>query len=665
MSKHDAESALAALADEIAVLNDRLGPNHVSGQPLPPDRIDLTHLPAGAENFLGRGAELADLDTAWAAGSGIAVVELIAPGGTGKTALMKRWLDGVRAAGWGGAARVFGWSFYSQGTGENRQASEDHFLAEAIKWFGVEIEASANPADKGRALADRIAASRTLLVLDGLEPLQYPPGPLAGELRAPGLQALLTHLATAGQPGRCVVTSREWLQDLGEWARSETNPGGPVLRVDLGNLSETDGARLLHARGATRAGAAAIAPDDQELKDATREVRGHALTLSLLGRYLARAKGGDIRKRDSVDLVRADRDARGHATKVVAAYEAWFAREGKARSRELAALRLLGFFDRPASRALVDALRAAPPIPGLTEPLQDLDEDAWTTTLANLADCGLAQPDTESGSLDAHPLVREHLAESLKIYQPEAWREGHRRLYESLKASVPHRPEGLAGLQPLYQAVAHGCLAGLYEETREEVYVDRILRGTGDDGFYSFRKLGAFGDNLSALAYLFAEPWHRPSPALNFCVQGLLLSETAIQLRGQGRLAEALEPMGAGAKMAVVQKDWKNAARTFSNLSELQLTLGRILDAVADARRAGEYADLSGDAFFGLSREPRWRTPCTSRASPRPPSGRSSRPSVCRPRISPSTLSSTRLGATAIATCSWLERREPFGPPGE
>jgi hypothetical protein len=87
-------------------------------------RVDLSHLPAGAEHFLGRVPELAVLDGAWAAGSRIAIVELIAPGGTGKTALARRWLDGLRGAGWNGdwgdAGQVFGWSFFSQGTGDGR-----------------------------------------------------------------------------------------------------------------------------------------------------------------------------------------------------------------------------------------------------------------------------------------------------------------------------------------------------------------------------------------------------------------------------------------------------------------------------------------------------------------------------------------------------------------
>ncbi len=583
--------------------------------PVPP-RVDLNHLPAGAEHFLGRQPELAALDSAWAPGSGIAVVEVIAPGGTGKTALVKRWLDGLKHREWGGAGEVYGWSFYSQGTGDDRQASEDQFLAAAIQRFGVTIAPSGNPADKGQAIAERICqpgSGRTLLILDGCEPLQYPPGPCAGELRAPGLKALLGHLAGAGQPGLCLVTSRERLADLTEWVRTDLNPQGAVLRLNLEHLSD-------------RAGAAAIQPDDPELLTASRERDGHALTLSLLGRYLARAKDGDIRQRDAVALPRADRDARGHAARVVEAYETWFARAGLdgsgAGTRELAALRLLGYFDRPAAPDLLAALRAAPPIAGLTEalfeetpaqprpgllrwlrprkpsprPIPDAD---WTTTLANLADCGLVERDPArpgSGALDAHPLVREVLAAALAQRAPEAWREGHRRLYERLKAAAPHRPEGLDGLQPLYQAVAHGCRAGLWQEACDEVYHDRILRGTGNDGFYSTQKLGAFGADLGAIAALFAEPWSRPVPALKESHRAWLRNEAAIQLRALGRLTEALEPMRAGAEMAVQQEDWKNAAIRHGNLSELQLSLGRVAEAAADGARSVEYADRSGEA---------------------------------------------------------------------
>jgi tetratricopeptide (TPR) repeat protein len=84
--------------------------------------------------------------------------------------------------------------------------------------------------------------------------------------------------------------------------------------------------------------------------------------------------------------------------------------------------------------------------------------------------------------------------------------------------------------------------------------------------------------------------------------QAWLIGEAAFSLRALGRLGEALEPMRAGAEMGVRQEDWKNAASGHSNLSELELSLGRTQEAVADAKRSVAYADRSGDAFQRISK---------------------------------------------------------------
>ncbi len=593
MSEHEADAALAALAGEIADLLVQTPP------PTKPTRADLTKLPAGAADFLGRVDELKLLDDAWADAGHTQVVELVAPGGVGKTALVKRWLDRLKLDGWRGAQWVYGWSFFSQGTSDDRQASDDNFLSAALGWFAVEHDPALSPWDKGKRLADAVAASRTLLVLDGVEPLQYPPGPMTGQLRAPGLKAMLAQLVSSGQPGLCILTTRERIQDLAEYERRDNYSAGAVVRHDLGNLSEADGARLLHQLGVRRAGAAAITPADAELKQASREVHGHALTLSLLGGYLAQAHAGDIRQRDKVEFDQANDATRGgYAFKVMAAYETWFQREGGQGARELAALRLLGYFDRPADADCLAALRRAPPIPGLTEPLVDLGAAQWNITLSRLKACGLIEPaQPDSPSIDAHPLVREYLAKALRERQPDAWREGHRRLYEHLKASVPHHPDGLAGLQPLYQAVAHGCLAGLQQQACDEIYWDRISRKAEA---YAIKKLGAIGADLSAVACFFEEPWQRLSSALSEADQAWLLGQAAFRLRALGRLTEALEPMRAGLPIEVRREDWKNAARRASNLSELELTLGRVAAAVQDGTQSVAFADRSGDAFLRM-----------------------------------------------------------------
>jgi tetratricopeptide (TPR) repeat protein len=111
------------------------------------------------------------------------------------------------------------------------------------------------------------------------------------------------------------------------------------------------------------------------------------------------------------------------------------------------------------------------------------------------------------------------------------------------------------------------------------------------------KKLGAYGSDLGAAACFFEKPWSGVSPALTEVNQAWLLGEAAFRLRALGRLTEALEPTRAGLEMDVKQKHWKNAAVAASNLSELELTLGEMALAVADAEQAVTYAEHSGDAF--------------------------------------------------------------------
>ncbi|MEZ6141566.1 MAG: hypothetical protein R3B84_13420 [Zavarzinella sp.] len=111
---------------------------------------------------------------------------------------------------------------------------------------------------------------------------------------------------------------------------------GSQLRVDLGNRSEEAIAALRHHAGAKRARAAEIEADDPELIAASRGVDGHAITLNLLGRFLARAHGGDVRRRDMVKFKEADRKGQGGTTfKMLAAFENWFDKCGEFGARRL------------------------------------------------------------------------------------------------------------------------------------------------------------------------------------------------------------------------------------------------------------------------------------------------------------------------------------------
>jgi hypothetical protein len=254
------------------------------------------------------------------------------------------------------------------------------------------------------------------------------------------------------------------------------------------------------------------------------------------------------------------------------AYESWFQREGEHGLRQLAVLRLLGLFDRPAPGSCLDGLRAEPAIAGLTEPLAALPARDWRVVTSRLEEIGLLTVQAD-GSLDAHPLLREYFARRVCEEQPEGWRAAHRRLYEHLCETTNEGDEPtLEDLQPLYQAVAHGCQAGLQQQALEDVYGARISRG---HAYYSTYKLGAFGSNLGAVACFFEQPRSGVSPALSDAAQAWVLNQAAFGLRALVRLGEARAPFRVGLTMRVEQEDWRNAAAIASNLSELELAPGR------------------------------------------------------------------------------------------
>jgi hypothetical protein len=462
--------------------------------------------------------------------------------------------------------------------------------------------------DKGRRLAQLVGERRALLILDGLEPLQYAPtSPTPGELKDQGLAALLKGLA-ANSHGLCVVTTRYALPDLRAFI------GKTVREEKLTRLSTEAGVALLQSlgvRGSLRKTIPAEKPLWNEYEKLVEDVKGHALTLNLLGSFLRDAHAGDIRQRDLIKLAEADAEEQGgHAFRVMDAYVQSFESGGKTEEdqakgrRALALLQLLGLFDRPAMADCLKALWQPPAIAGLTEPLIGLSEAQRNLSLKRLEDAKLLTVNRDVAStllsLDAHPLLREYFAKRVSQQQPEAWRAAHRRLYEHLCATTPDKPEPtLEDLQPLYQAVAHGCQAGLRQEVSDKVYSRRILRGNEN---YSVKKLGALGIDLGAVAYFFETPWSRVSPSLREADQALLLNDAAYRLRALGRLTEALDPMRAALEMGVKQENWKAAAIRARNLSELELTLGEVARAVVDAEQSITYADRSGDSFHRISK---------------------------------------------------------------
>jgi hypothetical protein len=337
-------------------------------QPKPPQPV-IPLIPAGLEQlriygqgFAGRQAELAHLDRAWD-GHRMRVLVLQAPGGAGKTRLLAHWLDRLAERDYAGAGAVFIHSFYSQGSDERRNASSEVFFERALTHFGYAGPPILDAEQKARRLTALLLERRGLLVLDGLEPLQHPPAFAQGRLKDPAIERLLLALAGAAAPGPglCLVVSRQPVVEL------EHHRGPRVDQRPLQRLDPAAGRALLRQLGVTGA--------DAELEAAVDELRGHAYSLMLLGRYLAEAtEDADIRRRHEISLLEQDAADGDHARHLFAAYLAHLGPEGP----EAALLHLLGFFDRPAELGLMEALWG--PAPADADPAEP-----GTAELARLA----------------------------------------------------------------------------------------------------------------------------------------------------------------------------------------------------------------------------------------------------------------------------------------
>jgi hypothetical protein len=345
-------------------------------------------LPTVDPTLIGREQQLAFLDRAWS-DPAANFVQIIAAGGTGKTALADKWFRAHIDE-----ATVFGWSFYSQGTSEDRQTSSDPFFAEVLTFFGITAPATASVYAKAEAIAQRLREDRVLLILDGIEPLQDS----RGALRDQALKALLQELATKNK-GLVLCTTRVRIEDV-----PDDDPR--ALSIDLDNLDPEHGAEYLrHFQ---------VEGTEQELREASAEYGNHALALTLLGSYVADFCDGDVRRRVEIPALMVDDVKQGaHARRVMEGYARMFT--GKP---ELDILRALGYFDRPAEPAALKLV------------LPEIPDRTYHAALKRLRDARLILTADPTALIDCHPLAREHFADVMRTTAPDAFRGGHSRLYD-------------------------------------------------------------------------------------------------------------------------------------------------------------------------------------------------------------------------------------------
>ncbi|MEM8671177.1 MAG: ATP-binding protein [Planctomycetota bacterium] len=535
--------------------------------------MNLLRLPITGELLIGRDKEIHQLDEFWN-NSKFNVITLQGWGGCGKSSLVNHWLATLAEDGWQGVEKVFGWSFSKQGFEDSTVAAADEFFSRAFQFFAIQSKSSELGGDRGEQLASTLQDSRVLLILDGLEPLQHRKGPQKGQIIDPELATLIRSLAAVNS-GLCVIMSRETVAGIASFSKKTAQV------VELNALDDSAGEELLRELG--------IRGSSTDIRNVSRTVKGHALTLNLVGNYLRDFFGGHVMDFDRALRIAPDDSEQTILANVMSSYDRQLG-DGP----ELEVLRMLSVFDRPAKHAEIKVLLMDPPIPGVSTNLVALTEHHFRQVIVRLHRTNLMEKryaDT-SEIIDLHPLVRAHYSSRLRKAYPDGWKQANNRLYDYLTQQSPEFPENIDQFVTLCKAVSHGCRAGKQREAFEELYRKRICPQTEESqDYFSRNALGGVAADLAALTDFFDVPWSDISPGFDQQSEAWILNAAGIDLWNLGRLKEALPLVSRPVGIATDLEDARLIARYAGDLSELYQFLGRFEHSRSNAEISVQHAD--------------------------------------------------------------------------
>lgn len=510
--------------------------------------IKSDRLPTVNGAFFGRKKEIKILNHALK-NSKKSIIQLVAAGGTGKTKLIRHWLNKHKPK------NFISWSFHSQGGHENSQTSSTLFFEHAFNRLKSQEKKFLSEEAKGEHLAELLRRNQCVLVLDGIEPLQHSTTLRAGALKDRAIRQLLKSISLTPEC-LCIITTRIAIYDISDY--------DTVVTYNLGNLTLIDSFRLLKSF--------IINGHRDDLKRLCVSHNNHALAITLLGQMLKSRYKGDIRKyKEPRKMIKEYGNKGEHsAFKIMHDYEEWL----KDR-HELSLLYCLGLFDHPVSQDVLMHLHKSQ-IPELT---LGVAKDDWIDAIEHLQHNYylITTCDYDNSQLDCHPLIREYFGEQFRIHYPNTWIKANEVLYQYYQTVVSTpTPNDLKDIQPLLNAVKHGCLADLHQKAFDKVYFPRISRGKT----YYLHKIGACADDLAVLSSFLEEKWTVAHPSLKLSDQAFILRTIAHRLRSLGWIEQCIEPFNSA--LAIYKKIGSKSkiAKTESDLIEPYLTLGYIEKAI-------------------------------------------------------------------------------------
>ena len=347
-----------------------------------------------------------------------------------------------------------------------------------------------------------------------------------------------------------------------------------------------------------------------QLREATKSVKNHALAVTLLGNYLRDVHDGDLAGRYDLKGLSAEIPEGGHARRIMASYVRWL--EDYNRHAELAILSIIGLFDRPAPPEAMEALLIDREFDPFTTAHERVGSPLWHRCVEALRGMGLLNGEIPDwpGTLDAHPLVREHFRDELQS-DPAMWISGNEKLYKYYGECASWQPETSGGMGELYAGVNHGCAANLHQRVFDEILLTRVWRDRRQS--YSTRRLGMTGSDLVALSNYFRPRQWRALRDLeiNDHARVLIMTNAGVRLRQLGRLSDARECFGAVIKAinesTASAEEFNDAAYAAGQRCELLVISGSLDSssgeegtALSSGMQAVVFGDRGSDQYFKM-----------------------------------------------------------------
>jgi tetratricopeptide (TPR) repeat protein len=526
--------------------------------------------PAPLEEWVGREELLQAITRDWADPER-RVTGLIGFGGEGKSSLARQAVENIlkgdsppptSGEGPGVGAKpdgVFWWGFYTR-------PSVDEFFEAALTYLsGGRIDPRRLPSASvwAQVIGAMLGAGRYLFILDGLEVMQHQEGDQYGLLKSADLREFLSYFAAPGHESFCLITSRAPVLDLMEYTT--------YIHRDVTRLLPADGRDLLRKVG--------VQGPDEALDQVVADWDGHALTLSLLGGYLADLHGGDVAHIGEIPPPTADEPRYERVHRVLRRYDEHLT------EAERAFLTLFSAFRTPVEETAFDKVfRVKPEKPGFSAAIAALDDAAFRAVVQRLVAYRILRYDPREGHYTAHPLIRAHYSEHLRQADQAQIQDAHQRIkdyYLELAGDVPRYPT-LDDLTPLIEAVHHACRAGAYDEAFN-LFWRHIQRGPSQNVLIYY--LGAYESELALMQEFFPDGDTSQEPQVSDPGdKSWILNEVGLCLMSLGRLGEAVPFYERANAMVLDMEGWRNASVGYNNLAELHAHLGA-LDASAEAAR--------------------------------------------------------------------------------